>query len=77
MKVFAHVLSDGTIQGLVAMPAGELSAVATAAPGTQVCQVVDHNLKGETVRPEELLKVFESHRVAFTPAQGRLVPSKG
>ena len=73
MKVFAHVRPDGSIQGLVAIPEGERSAMLTPMPGVQVCEIVDDNIQGETVDFKQLHKLLETHTVVITPAQGRFV----
>jgi len=76
MKLTAHISADGQIQGLVAIPKGELNAGLTVTPGAYVCEIEAHGLKGETAEPDELTKLLETHVVEFTPARGKLVPRR-
>ena len=76
MKLFAHVRADGHIQGLVAMPVGKQVAMLTPLPGIQVCEIVDHGIKGEICDHEKLGEMLKTHTVAITAAHGKLVPRK-
>ena len=73
MKLYAHVGPDGSIEGLVAGPEGEHFAGIVPSPGTQVCEIQNHGLKGDSAELDQLAKLLDTHAVAVTPAYGKLV----
>jgi hypothetical protein len=75
MKLFAHIRSDGAIQGLVVAPDGDRSAGVNAEPSVQVSEIQNHGFTKE-VTPEQLAQILETKSVALTPAQGKLVARK-
>lgn len=76
MKIFAHVRSDGSIESLVAFPEGDWNAMLMPSPGVQICEIVDHGIKGDTIEVEQLRQLQESHTIDITPATGKLVRKK-
>ena len=76
MKLYAHVGLDGSIEGLVAVPEGKVSAGLMQSPELQVCEIQNHSIKGETVELDKLEKLLETNTVEVTPAKGKLVRRK-
>lgn len=76
MKIFAHVRLDGSIEALVALPDGDLTAMRVPSPGVQVCEIVDHGITGDVIEIEQLRKLRESYTIDIAPATGKLVPKK-
>ena len=75
MKLYAHVTTDGSIQGVVLAPEGEVSSGVMTEPGVQVLEVQNHGMSSEAT-PEQLEKILATKSVAFTPTQGKLVARK-
>ena len=75
MKLFAHITSEGRIQGLVVAPEGDRSAGVIADPSVQVSEIQNHGLTKE-VTPGQLAQILETKTVALTPAQGKLIARK-
>lgn len=76
MKLYAHIGLDGSIEGLVAVPEGQVSAGLMPSPGIQVCEIQNHDIKGDTVELDKLEKLLEKNTLEVTPAQGKLVRRK-
>lgn len=76
MKLYAHVRLDGSIEGLIAAPEGKVTAGLMLSPELQVCEIRNHDIKGDTVELDKLEKLLETNTVEVTPAQGKLVRRK-
>jgi hypothetical protein len=76
MKLYAHVRPDGSIEGLIAAPEGKVNAGLMIRPNLQICEIRNHDIKGDTVELEKLEKLLETNTVDVTPAQGQLVRRK-
>ena len=76
MKLYAHVESDGNIQGLVAIPEGQVSAMLMPTQGVVVCEIKDHGIKGKEVDLNQLEHLLRENKVDVTPAKGKLMRRK-
>lgn len=75
MKLFAHVMPDGSIQGVVVAPEGDRSAGVVPDPGVEVCEIQNHGITKEPTA-DQLAQLLATKSVAITPAQGKLVARK-
>ncbi len=76
MKIYAHLGSDGSIEGLVSVPDGKVSAGLIQSDGLQVCEIRNHGIKDDNEELDKLEKLLDAHRVEVTPAIGKLVRIK-
>jgi len=76
MKLYAHVGLNGSIEGLVVAPEGEVSAGLMLSPELQVCEIQNHDIKDETVELDKLEKLLATNTVEITPAKGKLIRRK-
>lgn len=72
MRLNAHVLSDGSITGLVVVPEGDIRAGVIPEPGVEVCEIADHGIE-DSDDVEQLLRLRQEYTVRVTPARGELV----
>ena len=74
MRLLAHVRADGSIEGLLAMPAGDVTAgLLPDDPGVQVHEIEEHELKGERVDAEALARLHDQFKVEVTSSKAAFV----
>lgn len=76
MRLFAHVWSDGSVDGFVALPEGDAMAMVVPPAGAQVCEITEHELEDGELDLERLARLRNEYTVDMTPARGRLVDRK-
>ena len=77
MRLLAHVRPDGSVEGFVAAPDGEVTGgLMPDDPTVQVYEVAEHGL-GDTIDPERLPALHEEFTVEVTAAKATLVRRKG
>jgi hypothetical protein len=77
MRLLAHVRPDGSVDGFVVAPDGEVTGgLIPDDPTVQIYEVSEHGL-GERIDPEKLAALHDEFDVKVTSANATLVPRKG
>lgn len=76
MKLYAHVGLSGNIQGLIAVPDGEMKAMLLPTQAVEVYEIPDHGMDTKSFDLNKFEDLLNSNIVQAEPAKGKLVRSK-
>jgi hypothetical protein len=74
MRLFAQVGPDGSLEGLIAVSDGEVTAMPIPEPGNQIYEVTEHELDTNTFEPQALAEMRDMYSVEVQRATARLRP---